>query len=354
MTGGGAEGRFARIARDLFSGSADVAALHSGGDIVRGSVYDLGWRGRSSYPRVINRLRRLLLATDYDAIMTFGMFPSATTLLARMTTTRKPKIIINEIGRPISEATTAGRLRGIIYTTIRRVLYARSDRITANSIDGLEESCRIARVPMVPSSRTHNAIDAGAIRARMVEAPAVDIPAYAFVATLCRLDFMKRTETAIAALNSLRDRSDHHLLVIGDGAARASLEGHVRKLALESRVHFTGHLANPLPLLANADSFILTSQHEGFSNTVLEAMCCETPVITSFCSSDARQMCDAGAALGFEVGDHETLARHLAALERDASLRARLVAQAWRYLEPHLLENAIPEYEQLIRTVVAQ
>ena len=127
----------------------------------------------------------------------------------------------------------------------------------------------------------------------------------------------------------------------------------IHSLSLQNQVHFTGRLNNPFPVLAQASAFVLASEYEGFSNSILEAMFSDVPVITSFHSSDAREMCDQGAALGFEVGDHKLLAEHIANVITDKALRDELIRCARTYRRPHAMENAIQFYDNLIRKVVS-
>ena len=81
-------------------------------------------------------------------------------------------------------------------------------------------------------------------------------------------------------------------------------------------------------------------------------MFCDVPVITSFCSTDAREMCDQGAALGFEVGDTLQLSRHISAVVDDESVGQKLVSCAREYRAQHEMNQAIPVYEGVVRSVV--
>ena len=63
-------------------------------------------------------------------------------------------------------------------------------------------------------------------------------------------------------------------------------------------------------------------------------------------------MCDQGAALGFEVGDVLQLSKHISAIMSDESLGENLVSRAQRYRTPHEMNQAIPVYEGLIRSVI--
>lgn len=90
---------------------------------------------------------------------------------------------------------------------------------------------------------------------------------------------------------------------MGDGKARKALANQVKDMSLEEVVIFTGVLENPFPLLRGAAAFVLASEYEGYSNSLLEAMFCDVPVITSSCSSDADEMARYGAVQSFEIGN---------------------------------------------------
>ena len=351
ISGDGAQLRFRNIATHLFCGANDVVVLTSGSSLepqISGGVVDLGWNGRLSYPKLVWRLRNILRCQRYDVLMAFGLFPSLVSIVASMFLRGcRTKLVISEITRPEMEARSR---RGRIYNFLRRILYPRSALITANSIDGLRETCILAGVPVVRGVRVFNVIDGNLLKNKAV-ADVDCLPQGKYVVCVARLDFMKRIDTVVDAFAVLAAQSDCGLMIIGDGKARSALEAQVERIGLQHTVRFTGRLENPLPILRRAAAFVLASEYEGFSNSVLEAMFCDVPVITSLCSSDAREMCDQGAALGFEVGDYKQLANHIAAVLTNETLSQKLVQRAREHRAPHAVENAIPFYEDLIRKV---
>ena len=74
------------------------------------------------------------------------------------------------------------------------------------------------------------------------------------------------------------------LFLVGDGPEKKGLEKIVEKLELEKQVIFMGKIAHEkLPEVLNAmDVFVLPAvSMEGFSNSMLEAMACGLPVVTT-------------------------------------------------------------------------
>ncbi len=76
---------------------------------------------------------------------------------------------------------------------------------------------------------------------------------------------------------------DLSLKLVGDGPLRSDLETQAAQLGVTDRVEFLGEVPNDeLPRLYNESlAFVLPSLSEGLPRTVLEAMACGTPVVTS-------------------------------------------------------------------------
>jgi len=357
FSGGGAERRFTNIATHLFKGKSDVSVLTIGevtDPLLVDKATDLGWSGRLSYAKSIWLLRRCIVQGQYDVLMSFGLFPNVVAIIANMLTSGKTRLIINEITRPNLEALNNKGWRTLIQMALRKWLYPRCSLITANSIDGLREACELAGIPIGSGVRVVNAIDSRHLVKKSFEKTNTSIGLEKYVICVGRLDFMKRIDTVVRAFGKLADRTGVGLVIVGDGEARQGLETQVNDMGLKESVVFTGKLDNPFPLLKRASAFVLASEYEGFSNSVLEAMFCDVPVITSLCSSDAREMCDQGAALGFGVGNAAELSEHIAAVMGDASLGQQLTSRARAYSAQHEISQAMPVYESLIRSVAGR
>ncbi|KRE35393.1 hypothetical protein ASG73_17025 [Janibacter sp. Soil728] len=75
------------------------------------------------------------------------------------------------------------------------------------------------------------------------------------------------------------------VVIMGSGPLEEELRSLVGELGLERSVHLTGQVANPFPVIAAADYFALTSEHEGLPMVILEALALSTPVLTTAFSS---------------------------------------------------------------------
>ncbi len=70
------------------------------------------------------------------------------------------------------------------------------------------------------------------------------------------------------------------LVIVGGGPLHGSLTALVQRLHLDQAVILTGELANPYPLMAASDCFVLSSNYEGQPMVILEALILGLPVVT--------------------------------------------------------------------------
>jgi glycosyltransferase involved in cell wall biosynthesis len=76
---------------------------------------------------------------------------------------------------------------------------------------------------------------------------------------------------------------DLGLRIVGDGPDRSQYETRCRELGIADRVTFVGEVSyDEMPrFYRESTAFVLPSTREGLPRTVLEAMACETPVVTA-------------------------------------------------------------------------
>jgi glycosyltransferase involved in cell wall biosynthesis len=131
------------------------------------------------------------------------------------------------------------------------------------------------------------------------------IPLTAFVVgAVARLAKQKRLDRLIEAV-ALAD-GEVHCIVAGDGEERERLRDLATSRHLGQRIHFIGQRENPAHVLGAMDAFIITSDREGLSNAMLEAMAHGLPVISTSVSGAADALGGdnpAGIITGFAAAD---------------------------------------------------
>jgi glycosyltransferase involved in cell wall biosynthesis len=121
------------------------------------------------------------------------------------------------------------------------------------------------------------------------------------------LRYRKRHDLLLKGLSKLPNF--YTLTIVGSGEEESNLKIFSHALGLEKRVRFEGHQTNPYPYVKGADLFVLTSEHEGFPNVLLEANSLGIPVIAFACPGGITEIIEEGIN-GYSVlnGDVKALA----------------------------------------------
>lgn len=164
-----------------------------------------------------------------------------------------------------------------------------------------------------------------------------------------RLEKQKNFPLLIEACALLRRRGrDFSLCIAGRGSQRERLEKLAEDSGMAAHIHLAGHQPNPYPLMARAAALALSSNHEGFGNVLVEALCLGTPVVATNCPSGPEEILCKGE-YGRLVPMHD--ARALAdALESilDAPPDAAAIAAGKQRAEEFSLKNAVAAWQDLI------
>lgn len=80
------------------------------------------------------------------------------------------------------------------------------------------------------------------------------------------------------------------LIIFGRGKLEETLKTLIQNLNMKENIFLMGFDSNPYKYLYNSDVFAFTSFYEGLPNTVLEAMSCNLPVISTDSISGAKEI----------------------------------------------------------------
>jgi glycosyltransferase involved in cell wall biosynthesis len=104
-------------------------------------------------------------------------------------------------------------------------------------------------------------------------------PGARVVGAVARLDVQKRLDRLLSALAAVD--GDVHCVLAGEGPERERLEALSKELGLGERVRFLGHREDVGAVLSALDLFVVSSDREGLSNSMLEAMAAGVPVLST-------------------------------------------------------------------------
>ncbi|MCR6496044.1 glycosyltransferase [Thermomonas sp. S9] len=124
-------------------------------------------------------------------------------------------------------------------------------------------------------------------------------------------------------------RSEARLMLLGQGQDEVALRVLAAELGIADRVIFAGFHLDPSPFYATADLFVLSSDHEGFGNVIVEALSFGLPVVSTDCPSGPAEILQGGRYGHLvPVGDAQALAHAMdEALDTPAD-RAALIRRA--------------------------
>ncbi|WP_180075880.1 glycosyltransferase [Acinetobacter sp. YH12106] len=99
------------------------------------------------------------------------------------------------------------------------------------------------------------------------------------------------------------------LVLVGTGELLESSKKLVKSLGIEGKVVFTGFKKNPYPYIKHAKLMVVSSDFEGFSIAILEALALGTPIISTDCPSGPREILPIKNLV--EIGDIKSFAEKL-------------------------------------------
>lgn len=204
--------------------------------------------------------------------------------------------------------------------------------------------------PRLDALTTTTEADARAYRAKMrlpgvqVQAVPNPVPAPAlapadgsakWVVAAGRLAPVKRYDLLIKAFDRVRtERPDWRLRIYGGGKQKDKLRALIDKLGLYNHVFLMGP-ANPIePEWAKGSIGAVTSSLESFGMTIVEAMRCGLPVVSTNCPHGPGEIIDDGVdGRLVKVGSVPAIANGLLELINDDELRQRMAAAALKDAE---------------------
>lgn len=169
-----------------------------------------------------------------------------------------------------------------------------------------------------------------------------------------RLWHQKRIKDLIWAADLLKViRDDVHLLVIGDGPLRESLEVFRDDCQIQDKVHFLGARNDVMRLMPHFALLWLASDYEGLPNVVMEAMTAGVPVVATDIPGTRDLVVHGETGFLTTVGDRANLARFAHKLLEDPQMRARFgEAGRQRIVQEFSVERMVAAHAALYRRLL--
>lgn len=169
--------------------------------------------------------------------------------------------------------------------------------------------------------------------------------------TACRLTAQKNLKMLIRGFSIFKQKNEGYSLEIyGDGEQLQELIRYVEELNMSKFIHFKGRSNEIYNIMADSSVFLLTSDYEGVSNSMLEALAIGIPTICTDCPPGGAKMYIDDGKNGFlvNVGDFEELAKKLDILVNDKE-KCEMFSKNSREIREILSEeNIVNEWMKLL------
>ena len=141
------------------------------------------------------------------------------------------------------------------------------------------------------------------------------------------------------------------LVIYGEGHQRKALELLVERLKVKDKVLLPGRCETVIEEVAKSKVFCLSSDYEGMSNAMIEALCVGTPVISTKVSGTDELIRDGVNGLLVDIGDTEGLAQAFEKLLSNQELRAQIGKEGQKLATKFKTDTIVDQWENLVHSL---
>ncbi|MFJ6263835.1 glycosyltransferase [Lysinibacillus xylanilyticus] len=166
--------------------------------------------------------------------------------------------------------------------------------------------------------------------------------------TTGRMQHVKNHKLMINAFSDVAKKySNVMLTILGDGELRLDIEKQIKELGLEEKVILKGVVRNVAEELNMADVYIMTSNYEGVPLSVLEAMACGLPIVTTRAGGVIDIVKQNQNGLLVDVGNREQLTEEMSKLVEDVMLRQQFSEVSFNMSKQYDIQKCVEKYGDL-------
>ncbi|KXK04167.1 MAG: glycosyltransferase [Acidobacteria bacterium OLB17] len=220
--------------------------------------------------------------------------------------------------------------------SVENFAFGRADAIVANSL-AVKEMLIEHGIPAEKIEVIYNSLDMD--RFGKAESNGIrtelglpdGIPLITLVANL-RHD-VKNVPLLLHSAKKVLSATDAHFVIAGEGPLESNLRARARELGIDRHVTFAGRTMKIPELLAASFAGVLTSNAEGFSNSIIEYMAAGKPVVATCVGGAAEAVVEGETGFLVEADDSERMAERLTFLLKDERNAAEMGARGRRIVE---------------------
>lgn len=173
------------------------------------------------------------------------------------------------------------------------------------------------------------------------------------IVTVGRMTEQKNHKMLINAFKKIHDKyPNYQLFIYGDGPLRNELIEIIKNLDLESCVFLPGVSNDIHKDISDSEMFVLSSNFEGLSNALMEAMLMGLPVISTNCAGSDEIIVNNQNGLLVPVGNELELINAIQRLIEDKDLCNFIGNNARKAMHSYEENNIINKWDMAINTAI--
>jgi glycosyltransferase involved in cell wall biosynthesis len=139
------------------------------------------------------------------------------------------------------------------------------------------------------------------------------------------------------------------LIIVGDGEDREKIEKYIQNNNLKNRVILTGKINNVIDYYSQADILLFMSKNEGLPLTILEAMACGIPVLTTNVGGIGEIIKNNVNGIFINRNNKKEIADIIKKVIENDELKLTLIRNAYNLVRNDLnLKNHVEQFKSLI------
>ena len=178
-------------------------------------------------------------------------------------------------------------------------------------------------------------------------------PKESTIISVGKLDGQKNQKLLINAFASIaEDFPEWKLVIYGEGPERNALESLVERLKIKDKISLPGRCETVIEEMNRAKVFAFSSDFEGMSNAILEAVCVGLPVVTTNVSGAAELVKNGEGGFVVPIRDEKALADALRKILKDENLREKMMLTNKSRAKEFKQDMIVNQWEELIKKIV--
>lgn len=144
---------------------------------------------------------------------------------------------------------------------------------------------------------------------------------------------------------------DYELNIYGEGRLRNELTNQIHKLNLSDKIFLMGNVVDVHEKIADAKLFVLSSDYEGLSNALLEAMSMGIPCLSSNCAGSNEVIKHGVNGLLFPVKDVDALYESIIYIVENKDIACKIGENAKVSLTKYKSEVVIDDWQKTVEGI---